>query len=257
MTSSSVLLQDTEGGVRTLTLNRPEKRNALSSEMIGALHAALVDAAEDDETKVLTIRGAGKDFCAGADLAELAEMAALGEEENRADAARLGDLFRTMRSHPKPIVAAVQGRALAGGCGLATACDLILAHEDAQFGYPEVHLGFVPAMVMTILRRKVPEGAAFELIARGERISANRAAQIGLVNRVLSGADFDGDVQRYATELAQRPGSALTLSKQLLYELADLNFGDGMERGIDVNVVARFTQACRDGVRRFLARSRQ
>lgn len=257
MTSPSVLLQETEEGVRTLTLNRPEKRNALSSEMIEALREALAGAADDEATRVLMIRGAGKDFCAGADLAELEEMAALGEEENRADAARLGDLFRAMRSHPKPIVAAVQGRALAGGCGLATACDLILAHEDAQFGYPEVHLGFVPAMVMTILRRKVPEGIAFELVARGDRISAARAAQIGLVNQVVADSGFDGEVQGYARELAQRPASALKLSKQLLYELADLDFGDGMERGIDVNVVARFTQACRDGVRRFLARSRQ
>lgn len=257
MTSSSVLVQELEGGVRTLTLNRPEKRNALSAELIESVREALESAATDEATKVLMIRGAGMDFCAGADLVELEEMAALGEEENRADAARLGELFLAMRSHPKPIVAAVHGRALAGGCGLATACDLILAHEDAQFGYPEVHLGFVPAMVMTILRRKVPEGIAFELVTRGERISAARAAEIGLVNQVVPAGDFDGEVRSYAQELAQRPPSALTLSKQLLYELADLDFGEGMERGIDVNVVARFTQACREGVARFLARARQ
>lgn len=255
MMASPVLLRDSAGGVLTLTLNRPEKRNALSGGLIDALTTALAESASDEETRVVVIRGSGPDFCAGADLAELQEMAGLGRDENRADAARLGELFRRMRVHPKPIVAAVHGRALAGGCGLATACDLVLAHEEAQFGYPEVHLGFVPAMVMTILRRKVTEGIAFELIARGERISAARAAEIGLVNRVLDGERFDEEVGAYADELAHRPASALTLSKGLLYELADLGFEDGMERGIDVNVAARFTEACRDGVRRFLDRS--
>ena len=154
-------------GVATLLLNRPEKRNALNSALVEALLAALARTATDPAVRVVAIRGAGSDFCAGIDLEELERMSGLSEADNLADARRLGGLFIALRRHPRPVVAVVRGRALAGGAGLATACDLVLAHEQAEFGYPEVQLGFVPAIVMAILRRKVPEAAAFELATRG------------------------------------------------------------------------------------------
>lgn len=251
-----VLLRSEDEGVLTLTLNRPEKRNALNASLVAALKDALVHAAGDPAVRVVAIRGAGKDFCAGADLAELEGIAALTEAENLADARSLGELFTTMRGLPKPIVAVVRGRALAGGCGLATACDLVLAGAGAELGYPEVHLGFVPAMVMAILRRKVPEGKAFDLVARGQRVSAHEACDMGLVNHVFAEASFDDEVARVLAELAARPATALALIKALLYELGDLDFAAGVERGAQVNVEARMTEACRDGVRRFLDRNR-
>lgn len=241
-------------GVATLTLDRPEKRNALNQELVSALKDALAEASADERVRVVALRGAGKDFCAGADLAELARIAAMSPEENLEDARSLGALLVAMRKIPKPIVGVVRGRALAGGCGLATACDIVLAHEEAQFGYPEVHLGFVPAMVMAILRHKVTEGRAFDLVVRGARISASEARDVGLVTHVYAATTFEEDVDAYLADLASRPPSAVALTKGLLYELADLGFEEGIERGAQVNVEARATDACREGVRTFLDR---
>ena len=251
--STDILKMSEDGGILTLLLNRPEKRNALNGALVGSLAAALEGARDREAIRVILLRGAGPDFCSGADLEELEGMLDQSQDAGLEDARRLGALLLAMRQHPKPIVAVVQGRALAGGCGLATACDLVLAHEDAQLGYPEVHLGFVPAMVMAILRRKLTEGRAFELVALGRRISAEEAHRIGLVNRVIPGEGFEGRVSELAVEMANKPASALALTKALLYEQADLSVADGIERGAWVNVEARRTDACRDGVRSFLS----
>lgn len=265
-----VLEVDVQDGVAILQLSRPEKRNALNALLVEALHEALADAAVEDDVHVVLIRGAGKDFCSGADLAELEAIADMGIEESVEDAQRMGDLFVGMRTLQKPVIAAVHGKALAGGAGLATACDLVLAHEDAVFGYPEVHLGFVPAMVMAILRRKLGEGKAFELAAVGHRIDAAEAERIGLVNRVLRGAGGEGGEDgpsadsiaafhdaavAFAADLATRPPSALALTKRLLYGLDGADFAEGIARGAEINAIARSTEACREGVRRFLDRS--
>ena len=241
--------------VATVTLSRPEKRNALSAALVDALAAALASTAADPDVHVVTVRGAGPDFCAGADLEELERTSRLGEAENLADARRMGALFAALRGHPRPVVAVVTGRALAGGAGLATACDLVLMHERAELGWPEVHLGFVPALVMTILRRKLPEAVAFELVAKGDRIAAREAERIGLA-RVIAADGFDDAVARYLGELAARPPSAVALTKALLYELGDLDFSQGLERAAHVNVEARMSEACREGVRRFLERTK-
>jgi len=251
-----LLTRADSGGVATLTLNRPDKRNALNAALVAELAAALEATAGDASVRVVALRGAGRDFCAGADLAELEQIADMGYDDSVADARRLGSLFEQLRQHPTPVVAVVTGRALAGGCGLASACDLVLAHADAEFGYPEVHLGFVPAMVMAILRRKVGEGQAFDLVTSGDRISALRAAELGLVQRVFEADAFDEAVGAFLTKLSTKPSSAVRLSKALLYELDDLSFGEGIERGAQVNAEARATPECRAGVRAFLDRSR-
>ncbi len=252
--SSDVLRVVEEEGILTLWLNRPEKRNALNGTLVDALAEALQEAEARGDVRVIVLRGEGPDFCAGADLAELERVTAMGEEASLADAQRLGALLLQMRRHPRPIVAAVHGKALAGGCGLATACDLILASAEAELGYPEVHLGFVPAMVMAILRKKLTEGRAFELVALGNRIPASEALRIGLVNRVFPAEGFVEGVDAFVREVAKRPPEALTLTKNLLYELADLSVEKGVQRGAEVNVEARQTEACRDGVRAFLAK---
>lgn len=245
-----------EVGVCTMELNRPDKRNALNEDLVAALHDAIGDAAVDPHVRVIVIRGAGNDFCSGADLAALEKIAEMGAEESLTDAQLMGDLFVGIRTVEKLIVAAVHGRALAGGAGLATACDLVLASESAEFGYPEVHLGFVPAMVMAILRRKLGESRAFELVARGHRINAVEAERIGLVNRVFPDATFEADVDAYLADLAKRPASAIALSKRLFYGLDGMSFDEGVARGAEVNAIARLTEACREGVRRFLAKAK-
>lgn len=250
-----VLLHEVTDGVATLTLNRPDKRNALNGALVAALKDALAAAERDETVRVVAITGAGKDFCSGADLAELERISSMSAEENLADARSLGALFVAMRRHRCPVVALVRGRALAGGCGLATACDVVLADEASELGYPEVHLGFVPAMVMAILRRKVPEGKAFDLVVGGARVSAREAERIGLVTQVLDPATFDDDARAYLAGLAARPAGAVALTKRLLYDLDGPDFEEGIERGARVNVEARMSEECRSGVKRFLDRT--
>ncbi|HZT39384.1 MAG TPA: enoyl-CoA hydratase-related protein [Bryobacteraceae bacterium] len=246
------LLYESDGAIARLTLNRPEKRNALDRELISELLAALESSSGDARLRVLLIRGAGKDFCAGADLAELEKSMHAGVLENISEARHLANLFRALREHPLPVLAAVHGRALAGGCGLATACDLVLAAESAQFGYPEVNIGFVPAMVMAMLRRSVSEKAAFELVATGETIPAARAAELGLVQRLFTDQSFEAGVNDFAEKLAAKPVSAIALFKRLLYQIDALPFSAALESGIQVNAIARMSDDCRRGVDRFL-----
>ncbi len=253
---SDVLLREDAGGVATLTLNRPEKRNALNAAVVSAMTDALAETADDPSVNVVMLVGAGKDFCSGADLADLERIAEMGPEESLADAMRLGDLFMAMRQHPRPLIAAVHGKALAGGCGLATSCDIVLAASSAQFGYPEVHLGFVPAMVMAILRRKVGEGHAFELAARGHRIGADDAVGLGLAQQVFDDEGFLERARAYALDLATRPVSATELTKRLLYSIDGLGFEESIRRGAEVNAEARQSEACKAGVRAFLDRSK-
>ena len=253
---SEVLRVERKDGVATLVLNRPDKRNALDSELVAALSEQLMATARDPEVRVVCIRGAGPDFCAGADLAELEAIATQGPVESVHDAQRLGDVLRALRAHPRPVVAVVHGKALAGGCGLATACDMVLARDDARFGYPEVHLGFVPAMVLSILRRKVGEARAFELVVRGRRVDAAEAHRLGFVNHVFPAADFDRSVDDLLAELAALPPSALELTKRLFYGVDGVTVDEGIRRGAEVNALARLTDACRAGVRAFLDRAR-
>jgi methylglutaconyl-CoA hydratase len=256
MTGTPVLVSR-DSAVGGLTLNRPDKRNALDSATIDALSSGFAALEDDDDVRVILLRGAGRDFCAGADLAELERMAAGGDPaDNLLDAQRLGNLFIRMRDHRKPIIAAVRGAAIAGGAGLAGACDLVLAADDAGFGYPEVHLGFVPAMVMALLRRAVGEKVAFELVARGERITAAEAHRIGLVNRIFPSASFDEEVRAYTAALALRSASALQLTKRLLYGMDGMSFTEAIARGAEVNVLARGTADARAGMRAFLERQR-
>ena len=246
--------RESAAGVATLKLRREHKRNALNAALVGELRVALAEADRDGAARVIAIQGAGTDFCAGADLDEIAASQDRGPEAGLADAQHLGALFREIRQAAKPVVAIVHGRALGGGCGLATACDLVLASETATFGYPEVHLGFVPALVMAMLRRKVGESAAFELAVRGHRIDATEAASIGLITRVIPEEGFEPAVNRYLRDLARRPPGAVALTKRLFYDIEGADFADAIARGAEVNAAARLSDECRDGVRRFLGK---
>ncbi len=240
------------GGVLTATLNRPDKRNAMDAAMIEALLAVLNRADLDGDVRVVALRGAGADFCAGMDLNELLASADQSVERNREAALRFGAIFLRMRAVPKPVVAVVHGRALAGGCGLATGCDLVLAVESAQFGYPEVQRGFVPAIVLTMLRRAVGEKVAFDLAATGRLLDATEAAAAGLVSRVYEDADFEEQVGDVLRALAAAGASALALTKQQFYQLEGLAFEDGIRLGADVNAVSRTTPDFRAALTAFL-----
>lgn len=246
------MLSQASDGILSLTLNRPEKRNALDTGTIGSLTAALQQAELDPAVRAVTIRGAGKDFCAGADLEELLASADHSPEENQRAAAKLGEVFSVIRRLPKPVVAVVQGRALAGGAGLATACDLVVAGSSSQFGYPEIQRGFVPAMVMTMLRRVAGEKRAFDLVATGRLITANEALDIGLVSQVVPDAGLESTATALVGQLASSSPSALALIKRLFYELDGRSFDDGIALGARINGIARAHPDFRTAISAFL-----
>ena len=251
---STPLLQSLHEGVLTLTLNRPEKRNALSGELVAALASALAEAELDGAVRVVCIRGVGKDFCAGADLRELLDSADRSPAENEAEALRLGAIFLALRALPKPVVAVVEGRAFAGGAGLATACDLVVMAESASLGYPEIQRGFVPAMVTTMLRRLVGERVAFDLVATGRVLRASEALQLGLVSYVVQDRALQDEAERLLRALTASSLSALAMTKRLLYEQDGLSFEDGIALGARVNAAARATPDFRQAIARFLDR---
>jgi len=251
----SNLLIANSGTVRTLTLNRPEKRNALNAELVEELKATLRDADADKSLRAIVIRGAGKDFCSGADLESLRKVSESSYEENLEDARSLAELFALIRRVGIPVIAAVHGRALAGGCGLATACDLVIATESARFGYPEVKIGFVPALVMAFLRRNVSEKRAFEIATHGFEFSAAEAERLGLVNHVLPDESFDEGVAKFAAFYENVSRSAVVLSKKLLYDMDGLSFDDAMEAGAKANAEARMSEDCKKGIAKFLNRN--
>jgi methylglutaconyl-CoA hydratase len=254
MTDEQPVLSSFEGPVARITLNRPEKRNALNAAVIAGVKEKLREASQDERVRVVVITGAGKDFCSGADLSALQKIAGATVAENTEDARSLLDLFLLIRQIPVPVVAAVRGRALAGGAGLATACDVVLATTSARFGYPEVKIGFVPAMVMAILRRNVSEKRAFELITRGAEISAEQAKSYGLVNQVFADESFDGEVASYVGEFEKLSRSAISLTKTLLYQIDGLSFPAALETGADINVIARLTTDCQERIAKFLTK---
>jgi methylglutaconyl-CoA hydratase len=248
----SELIYEVEDGVAFLTLNRPEKRNALNDALIAALKDGLQKADTDVGLRVVVIRGAGKDFCSGADLAALQKISENSREENLEDARNLMNLYLLIRKVRVPVIAAVHGRALAGGCGLATACDIVLATETARLGYPEVKIGFVPAMVTAILRRNSGEKRSFELLTQGFEFPAVEAEKLGLVNKVFPEDSFEDDVKEYASIYSKVSGSAVRLTKELMYGIDGLTIDAAMDEGAEVNATARATEDCRKGIARFL-----
>lgn len=252
---SDEVIVSREGPVAWITLNRPDRRNALGRDLIAALKSALRSMDSDAAVRVIALKGAGSDFCSGADLSELAAAAQGGVLDSVGDVDSLAELFSLPRGLSKPVVAVVHGRALAGGCGLATSCDLVVAGESASFGYPEVKIGFVPAMVMAILRRNVGEKRAFEMIVGGETIDAAEAERIGLINRVYPDGELFERAGEYLAELTDRSGSAAALSKRLLYHQDGMSFDAAIRAGADLNVIARMTEDTRTGIARFLSRA--
>jgi methylglutaconyl-CoA hydratase len=249
------ILNETKVGAAFITLNRPDKRNALNDRLLAELREAIEAAEADEQVRVVVLRGAGKDFCAGADLSQLEKSVQASILENIEGASQMADLFIQMRRLKKPIVGAVHGRALAGGAGLASACDMIIAARSASFCYTETRIGFVPAIVMSIARRNLGEKRAFEILAAGKTFSAEEAANIGFINRVCEDADFESEVEKFATEIAQLSPSALMLTKYLLYQIDTMSFEQAVRAGVDVNVIARLTPDCQAAVRKFLSKT--
>jgi methylglutaconyl-CoA hydratase len=246
------LLRD--GAVGRIILARPERKNALDRQMADELFASLAQFESDPICRVIHLGADGDDFCVGADLDALEQSLDAGTAVHRADAEATGRVLLAIRALMKPVVCTVRGRALASGAGLATACDIVLAHEGAEFGYPEVRLGFVSTMEMTMLRRAVGEKHAADLVLTGRIISAEEAERMGLASRVVPAATFDEDINATLEQISLAPATSLALTKWLFYKLDALSFEDGIAAGVVTNVEARATEDFKAAVRRFTQR---
>jgi enoyl-CoA hydratase/carnithine racemase len=248
------ILVTQDGRVCTVTLNRPQARNALSSELLDQLTRALHTAAADDSVGAVVLAGNGPAFCAGADLKEGARN--LGDDAFQTSYDRSTQSMRVHMLLPrlsKPVVAAVKGPAVAGGCGLAMSCDLVFAGEGATFGYPEVNRGLVAAMVMVSLSRLIGKRQAMDLLLSGRLVDASEAASLGLINKVFPDAEVLAEAQSYAAELAAKPASALRYTKDTYRQVQELDFDRAMEYARDLNLMLRQTGAVREGVTAFVA----
>jgi len=240
-----------DGPVATLTLNRPDKRNAISYELIEELHHAL-DEVHKSESHILILTGAGSAFCSGMDLDNLREVTRHTEEENLADSGRMAHMFRVLYEFPKVTIAAVNGAALAGGCGLATLCDFTLAAPEAKFGYTEVRIGFVPAIVSTFLLRQIGEKHARDLLLTGRVISAEEAHRLGLVNEIVPLQDLLARARELATTLADNSPASLAATKRLLRTYSHAELDQQIAAAVDENARIRTTHDFREGVTAFL-----
>jgi methylglutaconyl-CoA hydratase len=236
-----------------IILNRPEKRNALNSELIAFLSSALTDFERDEAVKVIVIKAEGKVFSSGADLAALHAMQSNTFEENLMDSRGLKDLFNKIYSFPKVIIAQIQGHALAGGCGLASICDFSFASSEAKFGYTEVKIGFIPAIVMVFLLRKIGEGKAKQLLLEGDLISATYAQSMGLINRVVDADELEEKVYGFAQKLIeQNSGQAMSLTKEMIGRVQERTLEEALEYAASMNAKARGTEDCKKGITAFL-----
>jgi methylglutaconyl-CoA hydratase len=203
--------------IGTITLNRPEKRNALSYEVVAELKEAFTKAEDDEQVKVIVLKANGEAFCSGADLEYLQQLQKFSYEENLNDSNHLKELFLKIYTHSKVVIAQVQGHALAGGCGLATVCDFVFAVPDSKFGYTEVKIGFIPAIVMVFLLRKIGEGKAKELLLSGELFSAENVKQLGLINQVVAPEKLEIEVGAFAKKLVESNSTqSMKLTKQMI-----------------------------------------
>lgn len=243
-----------EDNVAVITLNRPSRRNALNPQLVEDLCHAFQELELAELVRAVILTGEGDAFCAGADLAHLQAISQYGRRENIRDSQAIAGLFQSVYAFPRPVIAAVNGPALAGGCGLATVCDLVLAAEEtARFGYTEVKIGFVPAIVLNFLIRRVGGVAARELVLTGQIISALRALELGLINEVVPRERLLERARELARTIAEETsGEAVAATKWLLNELDGRTLRDGLALAVDTNVESRSTAACQYGIQCFL-----
>jgi methylglutaconyl-CoA hydratase len=240
--------------VCSITLSRPEKHNAFDDTMVSELSAAFQAAQRDNEVKAIILNAEGDSFSSGADLAYLQKISKYDFDQNQKDSSNLMKLFLQIYTQRKPVIALVQGNALAGGCGLATVCDVVIAaKETARFGYTEVRIGFIPAIVMVFLIRRVGEAKARELALRGNIIGADEALNIGLVNLVVPAVQIEEAGEKLANELTTHcSGSSMGLVKELIARISGMSMNDALDYAANLNALTRMTDDCKKGIDSFL-----
>lgn len=245
------LVLEIEGRLAVITLNRPEKRNAISFQLVDDLISAL-DEIEKSATQIVILTGAGKAFCAGMDLDELKSLTGKTHQENVEDSARMARLFRRIYEFPKPTIAAVNGAAIAGGTGLATMCDFTLAIPEAKFGYTEVRIGFVPAIVSSILVWQVGHKIARDLLLSGRLFDAAEAHRLGLVNEIVASDNLMVRARDLAAQLLENSPSSMTATKRLINGFISAQLDQQIAEAIEDNARIRTTADFREGINSFL-----
>ena len=249
----SLITYHTEGRIGYITLSRPEKRNALSHELVSELKKAFTDAEKDSNAKVIVLKAAGEAFCAGADLAYLQQLQTFSYEENVTDSNHLKELFVLIYQLEKVVIAQVQGHALAGGCGLATICDFVFAVPEAKFGYTEVKIGFIPALVSVFLIRKIGEQKAKQLLLSGDLVQGEEAVRLGLVNYVVEKESLEKNVQAFAARLIKNNSAqSMKLTKRLMADVQSMTLDQALAHAAEQNALARATDDCKRGIAGFL-----
>ncbi|HYY68208.1 MAG TPA: enoyl-CoA hydratase-related protein [Terriglobales bacterium] len=240
-------------GIATLTFNRPDKRNAISYELIEEMFLAL-ESVERGDAQVLIVTGAGVAFCAGMDLENLRAITTCSPAQNLGDSRTMARLFRAIYDFPKPTIAAVNGAAMGGGCGIATLCDFTVASEQAKFGYTEVKIGFLPAIVSTFLIQQIGEKRARDLLMTGRIFSAEEAKQMGIVADVLAGEQLMERARELAGTLMQASPASLRATKRLLSAFAKDELDRRLGLAVEENARIRATDDFREGITAFLER---
>ena len=239
--------------VAYITLNRPDKRNALNFDVVSELKDAFLDAEQDPNVKVVVLRANGKVFCAGADLEYLQQLQKNSYADNLADSSHLKDLFHQIYTHKKVVIAQIHGHAIAGGCGLATVCDITFSAPEAQFGYTEVRIGFVPAIVTIFLLRKIGETRAKEMLLSGELISAKKAEEYGLINFIVPADEIEKRIFDYAQMVCnQNSMQSLQLTKKMIAEVQEKDLTEALTYAAQMNANARETTDCKRGIAAFV-----
>ena len=243
----------TKDRIGFITMNRPEKRNAMSDGLVEELKACLTRAENDDDVKVVVLQARGEVFCSGADLAYLQEMQNFSYEQNLADSHHLKELFYQIYTLRKVVIASVQGHAIAGGCGLATVCDFAFAVPHAQFGYSEVRIGFVPAIVMVFLIRKIGEGKARHLLLQGDTLTAEQAKQYRMINAIVPAEKLDEEVYAFAQKLIRsNSGSSMSVIKRMIAQVQAMSIEDALNFAAETDAKARGSDDCKKGISSFL-----
>jgi methylglutaconyl-CoA hydratase len=247
------ILYEIRERIAYITLNRPEKRNALSHELISELKVAFKKADEDDEVKVVVLAANGDAFCAGADLEYIQQMQTFSYEQNYEDSTHLKDLFLQIYEMKKVVIGQVQGSALAGGCGLVTLCDFVFAAPHAKFGYTEVRIGFIPAIVMVFLLRKIGETKGKELLLSGALITAEEAKLVSIINAVIPAQKLSEYVFDFASILSKaNSGYSMTVTKQMIAKVQALPLNEALTFASEMNAKARSSEDCQRGIAAFL-----
>ena len=249
----SIVIEEIRDRIAYLTLNRPEKRNALNAELVATLTTAVQTNSEKEEIRAIILKSSGDAFCAGADLAYLQQLQKNSYAENLEDSRNLAHLFQGIYASPKPVISMVDGPALAGGCGLATLCDLCFATPQSTFGYTEARIGFIPAIVLVFLRKKLGEGIGKRILFTGEVFGAEQAMQYGMITGMVGKEEIEEYVHEYVVKMITGcSGNSLALIKEMYQQMEGLNLEDALSYACKLNAHTRESEDCKRGIASFL-----